>query len=372
MFLKELKLNNFRVFSELELKFHPTINIIYGSNGQGKTSILESIYYSSLTKSFRAKKDKTALRHETEFFDIKSVFVDKQNIEKNIRLFYSESEGKHAFINNERAKKFSEFIGNFPVVLLSLEDLDLTFGQPASRRKFLDILLSQLYPNYLINLQKYKRCIAQKNKLLNTENNFKILQIELDIWNQQLVTSGVELIKARKRFIKYLNENISTVYTNIAKTQEKIFCNYMSNVFESNNNSQPLEIEKSFLKALENNSERELKRQISLVGPHRDDIEFLKDGFPFKTHGSQGENKSFLLALKLIESDYVVKESDKNPLILLDDIFGELDNDRIKNLLKIILSKGQTFITTTDKQKFIDIIKEKESLFYLSDRKIFQ
>ncbi len=363
MYLSKIELTNFRIFKNFKATFDPRVNVIYGSNGQGKTSILEAIYFSVITKSFKTKTDQTVINNEKDFFDIKGYFYNSENILSEQRVYYSKKEGKHAFVNQEKIKNFSYLVGLFPTILLSLEDLDLTYGMPASRRKFLDILLSQLYPSYLFALQKYKKCILQKNKLLSFDD-YPQKSEEIEIWNKQLAESGSEILFYRLAFIRFLNKNISTSYNQISKKLEDIKIKYNSTVQDIIELKKG-EIEPIFIEALKKNKKNEIKRQTSIIGPHRDDIDFLKDGFPFKSHGSQGENKSFLIALKLLAAKYIFDITAKNPILLLDDIFGELDTFRIENLLKIILNTGQTFITTTDEKKVTSIIKNKSSFLHL-------
>lgn len=371
MFLGKIRLQNFRSFKNLEIIFHPDINIIFGLNGQGKTSILEAIYFLSITKSFKAKVDLNVLNHEEDFFDVKGLFLKKDAVLNELRVYFSKSEGKHVFIDNKKVKIFSKVVGMFPVILLSLEDIELTFGVPASRRKFLDVLLSQLYPSYLFALKKYKKSLLQKNKLLSFDdyqNKFS----ELDIWNKQLVGFGAEIFFHRLRFIFFLDKNISKSYNKISGNSERINILYKSNIGNLKNGLTLSEIEKVFSEALEKAKSREIKRQSCLVGPHLDDIDFIKDDFSFKSHGSQGENKSFLIALKLLESQYILDVSKKKPLFLLDDIFGELDNHRIENLLKNILDHGQVFITTTDDQKLKSFVTDKTSFLHIENYSITQ
>jgi len=371
MFLKEIQLQNFRIFENLNITFQPDINIIFGSNGQGKTSILEAIYFLSITKSFKAKIDLNVLKHEKIFFDVKGSFFDNNAVLNEIRIFFSNNEGKHAFIDNEKVKTFSEVVGLFPAILLSLEDIELTFGAPASRRKFLDVLLSQLYPSYLFTLQNYKKSVLQKNKLLSfDEYNGKLSEIE--IWNNQLVNFAAEILFSRFKFISYLNENIRESYDKISGKSEKISVSYKSNIANLKNELSLSEIKDVLKEAMDKAKNSEIKRQSCLIGPHRDDIDFFKDDFPLKSHGSQGENKSFLIALKLLESQYILEVSKKRPLLLLDDIFGELDSYRIENLLKNILNHGQTFITTTDDQKVKNIITNNTSFLHIENNSIRQ
>lgn len=368
MFLKEISLKNVRIFDELKTEFNPKINIIHGSNGQGKTSILEAIYYLSLTKSFRINKDSVVLKNNSKFFEIKGSFFDEKNVSTKCRIFFSNEEGKHAFINTGKVNQFSELVGMFPVILLSLDDLELTYGVPSARRKFLDILLSQLYPGYLHNLRNYKKCVQQKNRLLNSDD--PVNKKDVDIWNEQIIKYGSSIINHRILFIHYANQNINEVYKKISDKQEEIDIIYNSTIVNLKQNPEPEQTESLFRNSINEYFNNELKRRTSLIGPHKDDLDFLKDGFLFKSHGSQGENKSFLMALKTIESDYTRQITNKRPLFLLDDLFGELDNSRVENLIHLINEDGQTFITTTDLEKFKHIFPEDSKLIHLENHMI--
>ena len=368
MFLKEISLKNVRVFNNLRTDFNPKINIIHGQNGQGKTTILEAIYYLSITKSFRINKDAVVLKNGCDFFEIKGTFYNDSDREVQSRIYYSSNEGKHAFINTQKVKQFSELVGLCPVILLSLDDLELTYGVPAARRRFLDILLSQLFPGYLQNLRSYKKCISQKNRLLNLDSTIK--ENDIRIWNEQIVNYGSEVIAHRNNFVTFANEEISRFYKKISNKNEKIEITYKSTIQNIEPDLTVTDIKDSFNKTLQKSLDSEIRRKISLIGPHKDDLDFFKNGFLFKSHGSQGENKSFLMALKTVESLYIQDISKKKPLFLLDDIFGELDNSRVENLVLLINDEGQTFITTTDPEKFKNNFPENSKLLFLRDHSI--
>jgi len=368
MFLKEISLKNVRIFSDLKVGFNPKINIIHGKNGQGKTSILEAIYYLSLTRSFRTAKDAVVLKNDTTFFDISGIFDNEESKEISIRIFYSKEEGKHVFLNSQKVSQFSEIVGLFPVILLSLDDLELTYGVPAARRRFLDILLSQLYPGYMHNLRNYKKCVSQKNKLLNSDD--AINEKDINIWNQQISVHGSEVIFHRTKFIHFVNQKINHFYKRISDKEEQIEVSYNSTIQNLESEEDVSRIKEHFNLTLKKAIESEIRRKVSLVGPHKDDLDFLKNGYLFKSHGSQGENKSFLMALKTVESNYIQQIAEKRPLFLLDDIFGELDSSRVENLVRLINNEGQTFITTTDLEKFKDIFPEDSKLIFLKNHSI--
>ncbi len=201
MVLKDLEIENFRNFSHLKINFGTGINIISGMNGQGKTSILESIYYLALTKSFRTSNDNHVVAYNKDNFNIISTVHSDDKISKSIRLYYSGKEGKHLFVNKKEIEKFSEYIGSIPSVILTLDDMKLTMGGPQERRRFLDILISQTSPVYLEYLKIYKRTLQQRNALLSGDDKSKVAT-EIPIWNEQLVKHGTKIISHRLKFCR--------------------------------------------------------------------------------------------------------------------------------------------------------------------------
>jgi DNA replication and repair protein RecF len=352
MYLEKLYLNNFRNISNEELKFDKNVNIFFGENGQGKTSILESIYYLSISKSFRVNSEKITLQHSKEYFNIKGKYNTKNNNDIFIRLFYSIKDGKNIFLNENKIEKFSEIIGIVPTVLLSLEDLELTYGVPANRRRFLDILLSQVSPLYLQALQNYKKSLLQRNKLLSLINDNKESKKALFPWDEQLVQYGVEIISSRLKIVEYLNTKIAQYYKIISDKNENISINYKSNLIKKLEKVDIDKLKNKYFELLSLDIENDILRQTTLIGPHRDDVEFLKDDHLIKSFGSQGENKTFLIALKFVESEYLKEKKNESPVLLMDDIFSELDSKRNNNLVKYIKNIGQIFITTTQRDKF--------------------
>ena len=230
MNLNKLSLLNFRNLNEQTIEFNKSLNIFYGENGQGKTSILEAIYFLSISKSFRAKAERIVLQFEKDFFDIKGDFINSEDRTTSIRVFYSLKDGKHIFLNDNKLEKFSEIIGITPVILLSLEDLELTYGVPSNRRKFIDILLSQVSPLYLHALQKYKKSILQRNKHLNLIYEKKESSKSLFPWNEQVVQFGSEIINYRLKLIDYINETISDYYRIISDMNDTIKVEYISRI----------------------------------------------------------------------------------------------------------------------------------------------
>jgi len=352
MYLSKIVIKNFRNIADASIEFDEKVNIITGDNGQGKTSVLEAIYYLGLTKSFRANKDFLALKHKAEYFFIEGIFESQVKGKSQLRVYFSDKEGKNLFYNKNRINRYSEIIGMIPVILLSLEDVEITYGTPQRRRRFLDILLSQVSPQYLQALQFYRRSLLNRNKLLS-EINAGLESIEtLLSWDEQLAKYGAEILLQRLKFVDYLNERLSGYYRKISVAEETVAAQYKTSVNGVTQELTAPEIKEIYSKRLANTQKEDIQKMATQVGPHRDDVLFLKNGYLFKSYGSQGENKTFLIALKFVESEYLYSSLGETPLFLLDDIFGELDKKRIQQLMIQIENIGQTFITTTLESKF--------------------
>jgi DNA replication and repair protein RecF len=355
MILDRLSLENFRVFKNLDTRFQNGINLITGMNGQGKTSILEAIYYLALTKSFRSNSDAQVINLTASSFDVTGTFTSPDIPRSEIRVYFSKTEGKHLFLNKKKVTAFSQFLGKVPCVVLTLDDLKLTFGNPAERRRFLDILLSQVSPTYLENLKIYRKAMQQRNALL-TGDDINYARDNVEIWDEQIAASGSVIIKKREECITFFNQYLPEVYCTFSRGSELIEAKYKSSVSETT----------SELKAF---FRYDFERKTTTTGPHRDDVEFSKDKKLFKNYASQGENKTLIIALKFIEWQYVSQNRNLKPVLLLDDIFGELDEYRMDGLLKFLDKNGQTFITTTLENKFDPSILA--ATYIVKDHKVY-
>jgi DNA replication and repair protein RecF len=367
MYLKQLYLTNFRNLTEQKINFSAKLNILFGKNGQGKTSILESIYFLSISKSFRTKSEKIALQFEKDFFDIKGNFKGHKHEDISVRVFYSLNDGKHIFLNENKLEKFSELIGIIPVILLSLEDLELTYGVPSNRRRFIDILLSQVSPIYLNALQKYKKSVLQRNKHLSLIFDKVESVNSIFPWDEQLARYGSDIIEYRLAFIEYMNTHVSNYYKILSENDEKIRLEYKSRITPQKSSYDKKDIEKKFKDLLKSELQNDIQRQSTAIGPHRDDIYFFINDNLLKSFGSQGENKTFLIALKLIEGNYLKDRLKVDPIFLMDDIFGELDSNRIERLTNYTTNIGQTFITTANNEKFSGTVSNDINLIRINN-----
>ena len=347
MRLKSLKLHSFRNYTESIISFDKEVNVISGENGQGKTNLLEAIYYLGLTQSFRASMDQECLNHQDKspYFDISGTFINQHELEQDVRVYFSKKEKKHLFVDGQRERKFKDHVGMLPMVLLKPDDLKLTYGSPGIRRKFVDILLSQLSPVYMNDLMRYSRALKHKNALLVSDSTDKET---LRLWNTQLLEYGKRVIRKRYEILNELEHYVQEYYPMISGKNEQTRVKYMS--FFSNVET----IEDEFKQKLEQNEEKEVRYKRALIGPHRDDIGFFINKKSVGSFGSQGENKTFLISLKLAEIQLFSVYVEEKPMLLFDDIFSELDNTRVERLLAQLKHFGQTFITTTDK----NLVKE--------------
>ena len=358
MILLKVKLINFRNYKETEIHFHPGINVLFGRNGQGKTNILESLYYLSLTKSFRTNSDQNLVLNGSDFFRVQGNFVSDQEKAISSAIAYSPVDGKRLNFNGQKLQKFSDYIGSIPIVLLSPSDLEISQSGPYRRRQFLDIMLSQSSQLYLHHLLEYRRALKQRNALLQTEYFDKST---LQAWNESLVKNGAIIMEMRKAAIDKLDQQVKSHYRTLSGSSDntKIIYQYS---FPLKNST---DISGTYRSALEQAEQKDRQSQTTSIGPHRDDLLFLINGKPLRVIGSQGEHKTFVIALRIAEFYYLKSIHQEAPILLFDDIFGELDPVRIANMIDTLSQIGQVFITTTSANFFNKIESwQQETSFY--------
>ena len=339
--IKQLKLKNYRNYELLELDFDPSTNILYGDNAQGKTNILESIYLCGTTKSHRGTKDRDIIQFQHEEAHIEAV-IDKNGVPFQIDIHLKNNSPKGIAINKIPIRRASELFGIVNIVFFSPEDLNIIKNGPSERRRFIDLELSQLDKVYLSDLSNYNRIVNQRNKLLKDVYEKKDLMETLDIWDLHLVNYGNKIINRRKLFISQLNEIVGKVHEQLTGGKEHLQIYYEPSV-------NPKDFEKILLK----NRERDIKIKSTSVGPHRDDICFITDGLDIRKFGSQGQQRTAALSLKLAEIEIVKKMINDTPILLLDDVLSELDKHR-QNYLLDSISDIQTLITCTGLDDFVN------------------
>ena len=341
MKVESLKLKNFRNYELLNLKFDDAANIFYGDNAQGKTNILEAVYLSGTTKSHRGSKDRDMIRFGEEESHIE-VMVKKNEMTYQIDLHLKKNSPKGIAINKMPIRKASELFGIVNIVFFSPEDLNIIKNGPSERRRFIDLELSQLDKIYLKNLSNYNRIINQRNHLLKEIQYQKDLIQTLEIWDMQLVTYGTAIIERRKIFIDEINKIVSSIHKKLTGERENIQL-----IYEPSIGSMSLE------QALMKNREKDMKIKSTSVGPHRDDICFKNGSLDLRRFGSQGQQRTAALSLKLSEIELVKKAINDTPVLLLDDVLSELDKHR-QNYLLDSIHDIQTLITCTGVEEFVN------------------
>ncbi len=345
MILTNLKLFNFRNYREAEVQFRAGTNVLYGKNGQGKTNILESIYYLALTKSFRSSSDQNLILNKERFFRIQGDLSTVQGRQNTVTMAYSLDEGKRLLYNREKVQRFADYIGHLPLVLLAPSDLQISQGGPYLRRQFLDIMLSQASQLYLHHLLQYRRALKQRNSLLQEDLKDENL---LKSWEAALIEHGCAIIQKRTESIEILDKMVKEHYQQLSGGFDKVKIVYQSPVASKSSEN----LERDYQQALDENHSKDLHLQTTTVGPHRDNMLFLINGKPLRIVGSQGEHKTFVISLKMAEFGYLQNIQREAPILLFDDIFGELDAERIKNMIGSLNQIGQVFITTTSPNFF--------------------
>ncbi len=334
MIIKSLELQDYRNYDTLNLAFDRGTNILYGDNAQGKTNILEAIYVSATTKSHMGSKDRDIVNFHKEEAHIRT-FLEKDGVETRVDMHLRKSKSKGIAIDGQKIKKAADLLGICNVVFFSPEDLGIIKDGPAERRRFVDMELCQLDSFYLYNLNHYNKIVNQRNKLLKD-------LYTLNIWDSQLVSFGSKVIERRRLFAEQLNEIIYDIHKRLSGDREEISVRYEPDV----------EIEE-FEKKLQCSQEKDIKLKQTTVGPHRDDFSFLIEDVDIRKFGSQGQQRTAALSLKLSEIELVKKLTKDTPILLLDDVLSELDSNR-QNYLLSSIKDIQTIITCTGLEEFVN------------------
>lgn len=354
MIIKSIKLENFRNYESLDLDFEKGTNILYGDNAQGKTNILEAIYLSATTKSHKGSKDKEIIRFLQDESHIRTI-LDKEGLEYRVDMHLRKNKSKGIAINGQHLKKAAELLGLLNVVFFSPEDLSIIKNGPSERRRFVDMELCQIDKYYLYNLNQYNKIVNQRNKLLKDFYYNSDLNETLQVWNMQLVSYGKQIINRREKFIEQLNEIIYDIHKNLSGDKEELKIIYEPDVSEE-----------EFEQKLKNSQERDIKLKMTSVGPHRDDFCFMVNGIDIRKFGSQGQQRTAALSLKLSEIELVKKVTGDHPVLLLDDVLSELDSNRQNYLLNNI-GDIQTIITCTGLDEFINNRFEIDKIYKVSN-----
>ncbi len=367
MILKNIKIVNFRNYSKINLELHDKINIIYGHNGEGKTNILESIYVLALTKSHRSYIDNNLIKNGQEEATIKGTLKKEVSYKLEIKLSKNKKVVK---IDNKTENKLSTYIEKMNVIIFSSEDLDLIKGSPSERRKYINTELSQLSSNYYNVLSDYDKLLKIRNESLKKMNNNEVVDINyFNILTEYLVNKSIFIYQMRNKYIEKLNKICPKIFEEISGLK-KFNIKYKTAIeidnFEREKIKEKLEIK------FKENLEKEIAAKMTLYGPHRDDFEFCKENDNLRDFGSQGQQKMAVLALKLSEIEVFKDYKKTSPIILLDDVFSDLDSVKKNNLLKHINKDMQVIITTTDIESIDKKLIKNAKLIHIEKGKIIQ
>ena len=356
MKLTNLQLQNFRNYESVQLEFTDGVHVFIGENAQGKTNLMESIYALAMTKSHRTTNDKELIGWNKEFATIKGT-VEKTTTKTNLELQFSKK-GKIAKVNYLEQKRLSSYLGNLNVILFAPENLTLVKGSPQNRRKFVDMELGQMSSLYLYDLVEYNRVLKQRNTYLKQLAIKKKQQDEyLEVLSEMLSELASKIVFHRLDFMKQLEALAIPIHDQLSLGREKFSVSYQATI-PLEDGLTPEQMKEIYMNQFKKNQTREADQATTLIGPHRDDLIFYLNEVPVQTYGSQGQQRSTVLSLKLAEIELMKLSTGEYPLLLLDDVLSELDDDRQTHLIKAIENKVQTFITTTSldgiKQQFIN------------------
>lgn len=355
MWISKINLINFRNYNKEEIKLEKNINIFYGENAQGKTNIIESIFMGSMGKSFRAKKDVEMIKLGQKN-SIIEIFFEKEDRDGKIKIELSNK--KNIYLNGIKLKKLSELLGNINVVIFTPDDINILKGGPQNRRRFLDIMISQMKPNYMYNLNLYQKTIEQRNNYLRQIREFNKSDEMLEIWDEKLVDYACKIYEYRKEFMKKINEKIVNIHSEITDNKEKIKIEYNSDC----------DSREKYIELLKQRRKLDIIKGYTTKGIHRDDFKIFINERELGIYGSQGQHRTSILSLKMAELDIIKEEIGEYPILLLDDFMSELDEKRRKHLLEKI-SNIQVIITCTDKIK----LENKDVLIYnVKDGKVIK
>jgi DNA replication and repair protein RecF len=356
MYLKKLALTNFKNYELNELEFSPKINCFVGNNGVGKTNILDAIHYLSLTKSFFNSIDSISIRHGEDYFIIQGTFVRDEE-DDQIYCAFQKQKQKLLKRNGKEYKKLSDHVGRYPVVMISPADSALITEGSEDRRKFMNKIISQYSAEYLDSVLRYNKALQQRNKFLkdiNTSGSFD--PDVLSIWDAQLVKYGSYVFNEREILVNELIPVFQEYYSLISSGKESVKLKYRSHLSEAN-----------FAETLQNSLNKDRYLEYTTIGIHKDDLLLEMNDFMVKSLGSQGQQKSYLVALKLAKFDYIKRKAGFSPILLLDDIFDKFDGERVEQIIRLVGNHrfGQIFITDTHQNRLKDILSSHKTDYKL-------
>ena len=354
MFLQSLSLVNFKNYSEVEVQFSSKINCFTGNNGVGKTNLLDAIYYMSFCKSFFTSIDSMNIKHEDDLFVINGQYILNEKPE-NIYCGFEQGKKKKFKRNKKEYDKLADHIGLIPLVMISPYDINLIIGGSDERRKFIDGIISQFDREYLYDLQNYNRTLTQRNHLLKQYGKTGYLDSDvIDLYDMQLSEKGMKIFEKREFFIKEITVVFQKYFKHISQDKEQVFLQYSSQLHRND-----------FAELLNENREKDKLARYTTIGIHKDDLELKLGNYQIRKLGSQGQQKSYLVALKLAQFEYIQNLCGFKPILLLDDIFDKLDSDRVEQIVKLVAQNnfGQIFITDTNPARVNKVLKQIDGEF---------
>ena len=360
MIIKSITLKHYRNYDQIQVNFDQKLNIIIGDNAQGKTNLLESVYVSSFGKSFRTTKDSDLVKFDQLFTHVKLVIERENGREETIEYRINQKSKKEFLINGVNITKISELLGNLNIILFYPDDLKLIKESPNERRRFLNRELSHISKLYCADIIEYNKILFQRNELLKRIPYKPELKDTLDVWDAQLSEKGSRIILRRHQFIQDLNRISNDIHSKVTKGREILSIDYQTEIDEILSLD---DVKKNLMNKLSKNMDQDIKRGFTSVGPHRDDMDIKINGMSIKSYGSQGQQRTAALSLKLSEIEIVKNDVGEYPILLLDDVMSELDINRQKDLI-YALRNVQTIITTTDIKNLLDD--------YINDSKIIK
>ena len=348
MRLESIRIANFRNHILLEFEPGPSITVIHGRNGTGKTSILEAVHYCSLTRGFSGSTDRDCLTFGSSYFSIRGSFISDRTSKTEIRITYSTEDEKRVFVNDQEIDSFSRHVGAIPCVTFTPCELSIVSGPPSERRRFIDSAICQHDRKYLADMMQYRRVLQQRNALLSTGIDSPSTMAAFDIWTDQLAALAATILVSRIEFIRKFEALFRKIYSwfpgdtepqmvyqsSYGKFEHELGCDGLIDIFRSR---------------YQNLKSQEIQRRQTLAGPHRDDLLLLSDGHETRRFASQGEQRSYLIAMKMALRSYLYEETGEHPIILFDDLFSELDPVVEEKIIDSLSSFGQVLITSTVK-----------------------
>jgi DNA replication and repair protein RecF len=364
MILRHLSLQQFRNYVSLRQEFSPSLNVLAGPNAQGKTNLLEAVYLLATSKSMRGNRDVELIRWDMPAAVVTGEVLREKGSDLDLEVMLSRTEKKTLVVNTVRVHRAMDFIGQLKAVSFSASDLEVVRGEPVRRRRFLDLEISQLSPSYCHALAYYRKVLEQRNRLLKLLRGGKGERVGaeemLAAWTDQLVSYGSRIIERRHQFLSELERFAQPVHQLLTEGKERLSLLYQPQ-FKVPEGAEA--VQEALTRAVSEMREEERRRQVSLVGPHRDDVTFLVNGRDVRTYGSQGQQRTVALSVKLGELELMRELTEEAPVCLLDDVFSELDAKRRSHIFDVTLGTCQTFLSTTEVEMLPRAVVEQASVF---------